>query len=135
MDDVSKLTLLGSQQTEYKLSGPSAEMLESFPNPRIGRDYIIEHKTDEFTSLCPKTGQPDYAKITVRYTPDKTCVETKSLKLYWFAYRNEGSFMETIVNRMLDDLILAIQPEWMRIVGKFKSRGGIHTTVEVEHQK
>jgi 7-cyano-7-deazaguanine reductase len=104
-------------------------MLETFPNPEPGRDYRIEISCPEFTSLCPKTGQPDFGTITIRYVPDRLCVELKSLKLYLFGYRNEGVFYEAAVNRILDDLARACAPRSMEVEGAFTARGGITTTV------
>ncbi|MBM4262832.1 MAG: NADPH-dependent 7-cyano-7-deazaguanine reductase QueF [Deltaproteobacteria bacterium] len=111
---------------------PSKE-LETFPNPRPERDYEIHMECPEFTCVCPKTGQPDFATIDIRYVPDKTCVELKSLKLYLWSYRNEGAFHEAVINRILDDLVQAIQPRRMTVVGDFNVRGGIHTTVTASH--
>ncbi len=112
---------------------PSAGQLETFPNPRPGRDYTIEIVCPEFTSLCPKTGQPDFGTITFTYVPDETCVELKSLKLYLQRYRNEGAFYETVVNRLLDDFVAACAPRRCRVVGAFTPRGGITTNVTCEH--
>jgi 7-cyano-7-deazaguanine reductase len=109
--------------------------LETFPNPNPGRDYQIRFEAPEFTCLCPKTGQPDFATIRIEYVPDQLCVELKSLKLYLWSYRNEGAFHEAVTNRILDDLVAAIQPRRLRVEGDFNVRGGIHTTVVVEHQK
>ena len=108
--------------------------LETFPNPHPGRDYIIEIECPEFTCLCPKTGQPDFATLNLEYVPDRLCVELKSLKLYVWSYRSEGHFHEDVTNRILNDLVAAIQPRYMRLRAKFNVRGGIYTTVEVEHR-
>jgi 7-cyano-7-deazaguanine reductase len=108
---------------------PSPEQLETFPNPQPGRAYTIEIVCPEFTSLCPKTGQPDFGTITFSYTPGPLCVELKSLKFYLQRYRNQGVFYETLVNRLLDDFVAACQPVRCRIVGAFTPRGGITTTV------
>ena len=108
---------------------PSAEQLETFANPRPGRDYSIEIVCPEFTSLCPKTGQPDFGTVTFTYTPAGLCVELKSLKLYLQRYRNQGAFYETVVNRLLDDFVTACRPARCRVVGAFTPRGGITTTV------
>ncbi len=108
--------------------------IETFPNPFPGRDYTIEMECPEFTCLCPKTGQPDFATLYISYIPDKLCVELKSLKLYLVSYRNEGGFHEKLTNIILDDLVSACRPRIMKIVGDFNVRGGIHTTVTVEHQ-
>ena len=109
--------------------------LETFPNPAPGRDYTIEIVCPEFTSVCPKTGQPDFGTITFRYTPDRLCVELKALKLYVWSFRDEGHFHEAVTNRMLDDLVRATKPRWMRLEAKFNVRGGIYTTVVAEHVK
>jgi len=108
--------------------------LETFPNPHPGRDYIIDIECPEFTCLCPKTGQPDFATLYLEYVPDRLCVELKSLKLYVWSYRGEGHFHEDVTNRVLNDLVAAIQPRYMRLRAKFNVRGGIYTTVEVEHR-
>ncbi len=134
-DDVSNLTQLGSKQTEYKREGPSASMLETFPNQYPERIYSIQHKTVEFTSLCPKTGQPDFAHLEIEYVADKLCVETKSLKLYLFAFRNEGAFMETLTNRILDDLVSVLSPRTCMVRTAFSPRGGIRTEVEANYFK
>jgi len=104
-------------------------MLETFDNPRPGRDYEILIRCPEFTSVCPKTGQPDFGTITIRYVPDRTCIELKSLKLYLFGYRDRGIFYEAAVNAILDDLAAACQPRRMEVEGAFTARGGITTTV------
>jgi 7-cyano-7-deazaguanine reductase len=113
---------------------PSADQLEVFPNPNPGRDYTIEIVCPEFTSLCPKTGQPDFGTITYTYCPGERCVELKSLKLYLQRFRNQGIFYETVVNRLLDDFVRVAQPRWCRVVGAFTPRGGITTTVTCEYQ-
>jgi|SRR6185436_2389904 len=107
--------------------------LETFPNPKPGREYVIRFETDEFTCLCPKTGQPDFATIRIEYVPDALCVELKSLKLYLWSFRNEGGFHEDVTNRILDDLVAAVRPRRLRVEGDFNIRGGIHTTVIAEH--
>ncbi len=112
-------------------SAPS-KALEVFKNPNPGRDYEIQMECPEFTCLCPKTGQPDFAKITIRYVPDKLCVELKSLKLYLWSYRNEGAFHEAVTNKILDDLARVLKPRRMLIEGDFLVRGGIHTVVRAE---
>jgi len=111
---------------------PSKE-LEVFPNPRPGRDYEISFECPEFTCLCPRTGQPDFATIRIRYTPDQLCVELKSLKLYLWSFRNEGAFHENVTNQILDDLVRAVKPRRMTVVGDFLVRGGIHTVVTASH--
>jgi 7-cyano-7-deazaguanine reductase len=108
---------------------PSAEQLESFPNPNPGRDYTIEIVCPEFTSLCPKTGQPDFGTITFTYTPGVVCIELKSLKLYLQRFRDQGIFYESVVNRILDDFVAVARPRRCRVVGAFTPRGGITTTV------
>lgn len=107
-------------------------MLETFPNPRPERDYEIQIRCPEFTSVCPKTGQPDFGEIQIVYTPDAACIELKSLKYYLQSFRNQGIFYEAVTNRILDDLIAACQPRRMRITGAFSARGGITTTVVAE---
>ena len=108
--------------------------LETFPNPQPERDYEIRLDCPEFTCLCPKTGQPDFATIKIRYIPKKRCIELKSLKLYLWSYRNEGAFHEAVTNRILNDLVKAVQPRWMEVTGDFYIRGGIHTTVTATHR-
>ena len=115
-------------------SQPS-KTLETFPNPSPERDYEIEFECPEFTCLCPKTGQPDFATITITYIPDQLCVELKSLKLYLWSYRDEGSFHETVTNRILDDLVALLDPREMEIEGAFWVRGGIRTTVVARHEQ
>jgi len=109
--------------------------LEAFPNPKPGRDYEINFECPEFTCLCPKTGQPDFATIYISYIPDELCVELKSLKLYLWAYRNEGAFHEAVVNQILDDLVAAVKPRSMEVIGDFLVRGGIHTKVKANYKK
>ncbi len=107
--------------------------LESFPNPNPERAYEISFECSEFTCLCPRTGQPDFATVRIRYIPDKLCVELKSLKLYLWSFRNEGHFHEAVTNRILGDLVRAIRPRSLTVVGDFYIRGGIHTIVTVSH--
>ena len=128
-DDVSELTQLGSRTTEYLYDGPNALILETFPNKQRDRDYNVEFVFPEFTSLCPKTGQPDFATIKVNYVPAEKCIETKSFKLYMFAFRNCGSFMETITNKILADMVEVCKPKYMEVVGFFNSRGGVQLNV------
>jgi 7-cyano-7-deazaguanine reductase len=109
--------------------------LETFPNPAAARDYRIHMEIPEFTCLCPMTGQPDFATLTLDYIADRLCVELKSLKLYVWSFRNEGAFHEAVTNRILDDLVRATKPRWMRLEAKFNVRGGIYTTVIAEHAK
>jgi 7-cyano-7-deazaguanine reductase len=107
-------------------------LLEVFPNPAPQRDYVIEHTHHEFTSLCPMTGHPDFARITVRYVPDKTCVELKSLKLYFHAFRNEGIFFEAVTNRICDDLGAKLRPRSLTIVADWKARGGFTSVITAD---
>lgn len=111
---------------------PSKE-LATFPNPRPERDYIVRFDCPEFTCLCPLTGQPDFAAIRIAYVPDATCVELKSLKLYLWSYRSEGAFHEAVTNLILDDLVRAVTPRRMTVVGTFSVRGGISTEVMACH--
>jgi len=113
-------------------SVPSRQ-LETFPNPNADRDYTISFESPEFTCVCPRTGQPDFATIRIRYVPDALCVELKSLKLYLWSFRDEGAFHEAVTNRILDDLLRATRPRAVEVVGDFKVRGGIHTVVTVRH--
>jgi 7-cyano-7-deazaguanine reductase len=110
-----------------------ATRLETFPNPRPERDYEIAIDCPEFTSMCPKTGLPDFGTIRIRYTPDRTCIELKALKYYLLEYRNRGIFYEAATNQILDDLVNACQPRRMTVEGDFSARGGIITRVVVEH--
>jgi 7-cyano-7-deazaguanine reductase len=107
--------------------------LEVFPNPRPSRDYTIRIRTPEFTCLCPKTGQPDFAELHLEYVPDQLCIELKSFKLYIWSYRDQGAFHEDITNRILSDLVAAIQPRFMRLTADFNVRGGVYTSVVAEH--
>ena len=109
--------------------------LETFPNPTPTRDYHIHMEIPEFTCLCPKTGQPDFATLTLDYIPDKNCIELKSLKLYIWSYRNENAFHEAVTNRILDDIAAAIKPRYMRLTARFYVRGGIFTNIVAEHRK
>jgi 7-cyano-7-deazaguanine reductase len=128
----SDLTLLEQGERNYPDS-PDKARLEAFENTHPGRDYWIEFDSPEFTALCPITGQPDFGHITIRYIPDKRCLESKSLKLYLFSFRNHGAFHEAVVNRILDDLVAAIQPRRAVVKGVFRPRGGISITVETTH--
>jgi 7-cyano-7-deazaguanine reductase len=112
-----------------------SKALETFPNPSPDRDYHIHMEIPEFTCLCPKTGQPDFATLYLDYIPDERCVELKSLKLYIWSFRNEGHFHEAVANRILDDLASLLEPRFMRLTAKFYVRGGIFTTVVAEHRK
>ncbi len=109
--------------------------IETFPNPHPGRDYIIQHIAPEFTSVCPKTGQPDYGTLELEYIADALCIELKSLKFYYQGFRNVGVFYEDVVNRILDDLVAACRPRYMKLTGKFTPRGGIHSIITAEHGK
>ena len=111
------------------------EYLETFENPEPGRDYSIRIEIPEFTCLCPKTGQPDFATLFLAYVPDRHCVELKSLKLYIGAFRNLGTYHEAVTNRVLDDLVHVTAPRFMRLTGRFNVRGGIHTTVVAEYRR
>jgi 7-cyano-7-deazaguanine reductase len=123
-----------SQLTEAEIAKPRT-ILEAFPNPAPQRDYEIKFVFPEFTSMCPVTGQPDFATITVQYVPDRRCVEMKSLKLYFLAYRNKGIFYEAVVNTILDDLVAVLDPRKMTIVGDFAVRGGTAGMVTATHEK
>jgi len=109
------------------------KLLETFKNEFPDRDYAIIHKSPEFTSLCPKTGQPDFATIIVEYVPDKLCLELKSLKLYFNSYRNDGLFFESATNKILDDLVSVCKPRYMLITAEFNVRGGISSVIEAEY--
>ena len=113
----------------------ASKALETFPNPAPARDYAIHMQIPEFTCLCPKTGQPDFATLFLDYVPDRACVELKSLKLYIWSFRDEGHFHEDVTNRILDDLVRATRPRFMRLTARFFVRGGIFTTVVAEHRK
>ena len=126
------LTKLGSP-TSYRFDKPGPDLLEAFPNRNPGRDYVVTFEHPEFTSLCPMTGQPDFATITVRYVPGEKCVESKSFKLYMCAFRNHGSFMESLTNKIADDLIEILAPRRLTVTGVFNVRGGTGITVRVEH--
>ena len=130
--ETAGLTKLGKVQA-YHFDAPSAAILEAFPNRFPGRDYVITFEHPEFTSLCPMTGQPDFGTIRVRYVPDAHCVESKSFKLYMGAYRNEGSFMESLTNAIAEDLISTLSPRRLTVEGIFNVRGGTAITVRVEH--
>ena len=108
--------------------------LDTFDNPNPERDYTIHIDTPEFTCLCPLTGQPDFASIEIEYVPDQSCLELKSLKLYFWSYRNEGAFHEAVTNQMLSDMVAAIAPRFLRINAEFNVRGGVYTRIVVEHR-
>ena len=115
------------------MSSQPSKHLETFPNPNPEREYEIHFECPEFTCLCPKTGQPDFATLQIRYVPDQTCIELKSLKLYLWSYRNEGAFHEAVSNRILDDLVKAVKPRRLEVFADFYVRGGIHTRVKVNY--
>ena len=137
-----KLKSLGEKKTAYRYDQPDAGLLEAFPSPfalpernpcgAVGTIHIV---CPEFTCLCPMTGQPDFATLSLEYVPDRLCVELKSLKLYIWSYRDEGAFHEAVTNRILDDLVKATRPRYMRLTARFNVRGGIHTSVVAEHRK
>jgi 7-cyano-7-deazaguanine reductase len=112
-----------------------SKALEVFDNPRPEGDYTIRITVPEFTCLCPKTGQPDFATLLIEYVPDRRCVELKSLKLYAWSFRDEGAFHEAVTNQILADLVAATEPRFMRLTAEFNVRGGIYTTVVAEHRK
>jgi len=126
-----RLTLLGKSEAQLPAS-PSEARLETFPNP-ARRNYRIHFETDDFTSVCPITGQPDFARIDIEYVPDRLCVESKSLKFYLASYRNERAFNEAVTNRILDDFVKACAPREAIVTAQFSARGGIALTVRVEH--
>ncbi len=117
-----------------ELEAPDQSQLETFPNPRPGRDFTIEIICPEFTSLCPKTGHPDFGTITFRYIPGDVCIELKSLKLYLQRFRNVGSFYEAVTNRLMDDFVAVVAPRKVEIIGSFTPRGGISTNVTIKHE-
>ncbi|ALG68154.1 preQ(1) synthase [Beggiatoa leptomitoformis] len=116
------------------MSIKASKILETFPNPTTDRDYVIHMRMPEFTCLCPKTGQPDFATLFLEYIPDQLCVELKSLKGYIWSYRDTGAFHEAVTNQILTDLVTACQPRFMRLRAEFNVRGGIYTDVVVEHR-
>ena len=117
------------------MSTRPGKTLETFPNPRAGRDYTIRIHIPEFTCLCPKTGQPDFAEMRLEYVPERLCVELKALKLYIWSYRDQGAFHEDVTNKILDDIVAAIHPKFMRLTAEFNVRGGIYTTLVAEHRQ
>ncbi len=123
------LTHLGKGKTVYPDS-PAPECLEAFNNPSTDRDYHVTFACPEFTSVCPITGQPDFGNISIDYVPDAKCLESKSLKLYLFSFRNHGAFHEEVVNRILDDIVRSVQPRSITVTGNFNPRGGISITVK-----
>lgn len=128
-EDLQDLTLL------RKTKARPTRRLETFPNHHPERDYIVTLRTEEFTCVCPATGQPDFAKLTIHYIPDKKILEAKSLKLYLWSFRQRGVFHEHVTNVILDELIKALQPRWCKVVAEFSVRGGISITVEAEYKK
>jgi 7-cyano-7-deazaguanine reductase len=110
----------------------NAKLLETFETP-AGTPFVIEHVAEEFTSLCPKTGQPDFGRVILRYGPAATCIELKSLKLYYQSYRDEGIFYEAVTNRIRDDLAAALAPKWLQVVTEWRPRGGIHSRIIAGH--
>lgn len=134
-DDTEGLKLLGGGSLPHISQAPGPELLEAFPNKFLQRPYIIQITFPEYTSLCPVTGQPDFGTICVEYIPDRLCVESKSFKLYMFAYRNHQSFMETITNQILDDLFSVLSPCWCLVKGLFVPRGGTQIHVFAEEYK
>ncbi|HJL70295.1 MAG TPA: preQ(1) synthase [Anaerolineales bacterium] len=126
--DLDGLTLLGRD------AQPSRR-LETFPNRHPDRDYTIKLRTKEFTCVCPATGQPDFAALTIEYVPVERILESKSLKLYLWSFRNEGIFHEHVANTILDDLVQALEPRWCKVTAAFSTRGGIGITVDAEHQR
>lgn len=124
--DLEGLTLLGGKSTPGR-------KLETFPNHHPGRPYLVRLESDEFTCVCPATGQPDFATITVEYVPDQRILESKSFKLYLWSYRDQGVFHEHVTNLILDDLVQSLAPRWCRVVGAFHVRGGVRITVEAVH--
>ena len=135
LDQTGHLRVLGTGKLPKTDEAPGPQLLEAFPNTYPKRNYIIRIAYPEFTSLCPVTGQPDFANLMLDYIPDLLCVESKSFKLYMLAFRNHHSFMETLVNSMLDDLWTVLAPRWMRIHGLFVPRGGTHLHVFAEQFK
>ncbi len=131
-EKIKGITLLGNAATSFP-EEPSASVLETFPNRNPDREYWVKFDCSDFTSLCPVTGQPDFARIEIRYIPDKLCVELKSVKLYMWSYRDEGAFHEDVTNKILDDIVAAIKPRWLEVIGHFNVRGGIATDVTVRH--
>lgn len=128
-EDLAGLTLLRKKKTQ-----PS-QRLETFPNHHPERNYVVTLRTEEFTCLCPATGQPDFAKLIIQYVPDKKILESKSLKLYLWSFRQRGVFHEHVTNVILDELVKVLQPRWCKVMAEFAVRGGISITVEAEYKK
>ncbi len=124
-EELKDVTLLGNQNTKYEMDEVKPELLETFDNKHPENDYLVSWKCPEFTSTCPKTGQPDFATIIIQYVPRIKMVESKSLKLYLFSFRNHGDFHEDCVNIIMKDLIKLMDPKWIRVIGDFTPRGGI----------
>ncbi len=135
IDDVSSLTKLGDHNTKYEYHQPNPGLLETFPNQYPYRDYETEFVFKEFTSLCPKTGQPDFATIKIKYCANEKCIETKSLKLYFLSFRQYGSFMETITNKILEDLVEVCSPRRMTVIANFNARGGTLINVVAKYDE
>ena len=135
MIPTQRLSRLGRKSTlSDALIAEPRKILESFANPKASRDYEVKFVFPEFTSMCPVTGQPDFATITIAYVPDELCVEMKSLKLYFFSFRNKGIFYEAVTNQILDDLVAVLQPRRMTVVGDFAVRGGTAGTVTASYE-
>lgn len=117
------------QFNPIKSNSQKVKLLETFDNSFPNRNYLIEHKANEFTSVCPKTGQPDFGIITISYIANKKCIELKSLKYYLQSFRNEGIFYENVTNRILEDLVKVLQPKWLEVKGEFSVRGGLNSTI------
>lgn len=125
---------LPSPLPQFVVTRPTGK-LDTFASPRPGRPFLITFESEEFTCLCPLTGQPDFAKLRISYQPDQLCVESKSLKLYLWTFRDRGAFHEAVTNEILDDLVKVLKPRWMRVEGDFLIRGGIRALVVAEHGK
>ncbi len=125
---------MNEPRSATKRPGPSKQ-LETFENPNPGRDYTIRITVPEFTCLCPKTGQPDFATLFLEYVPENRCIELKSLKLYVWSYRDEGAFHEAVTNRILEDLVAAMEPRFLRLTADFNVRGGVFTEIVAEHRR
>lgn len=134
LNNKEELSILKQGKTEYPGVPEKAE-LQTFDNPSPDNDYVIEFETSEFTSLCPVTSQPDFGRVSISYKPDKKCIESKSLKLYLFSFRNYGGFAEEIVNRILDDFVKASGPKQAKVTGDFTARGGITIKVEAVYNR
>ena len=122
-----------TKESFYRMTSQATDTLETFPNPKSERDFTIRIDVPEFTCLCPKTGQPDFATLEIEYIPDESCVELKALKLYVWSYRDQGAFHEAVTNKILDDLVAATSPRYMRLTAIFNVRGGVYTSVIVDH--